>query len=284
MNVSQTVAGWKGFSAPEGKELGMWGISYVKRKLHERRAEYEAQTFEEKAAWRTANATVWIALFTVVMAAVGSLTLYEVVEGGNDTHILAEAAKKQADKAESIADSVERAAKAMDTSNINAKTALDASIAASRNDQRAWMGMKAVGIAPLQAGSPVSVEPLYINTGKTIARKCVLRGVTVVNDGMLNIAEFVKSKTFLDKLRESKHVEIVAFPNFEISQRSTATHPETPGEIAAITAPTPTRFIYVFGEAVYEDISGTQHTTHICGMYVPAKAGFEACDGYEDAN
>jgi hypothetical protein len=51
---------------------------------------------EEKAAWRTASATVWIAIFTVALTIVGAITLYEVVTGSSDTHDLAEAAKKQA--------------------------------------------------------------------------------------------------------------------------------------------------------------------------------------------
>jgi hypothetical protein len=74
----------------------VWGIGYIKRKLQERRAKYETQTPEEKAAWRTANATVWIAIFTVALTIVGAITLYEVVTGSSDTHDLAEAAKKQA--------------------------------------------------------------------------------------------------------------------------------------------------------------------------------------------
>jgi hypothetical protein len=46
---------------------------------------------EERAARLTAKATVAIAIFTVVLALVGILTLIEVIEGGGDTHKLAEA-------------------------------------------------------------------------------------------------------------------------------------------------------------------------------------------------
>lgn len=73
----------------------MWPISQIKRKLHERRAKYESQTPEQQAAWRTANATGWIAIFTIALSVVGGITLYEVIAGGTDTHDLAEAAKKQ---------------------------------------------------------------------------------------------------------------------------------------------------------------------------------------------
>jgi hypothetical protein len=71
-------------SRPPGVR-SIWRISYIKGKLHERRTKYEAQTPEQKAAQRTANATVWIAAFTIVLAIVGWITLYEVVAGGTDT-------------------------------------------------------------------------------------------------------------------------------------------------------------------------------------------------------
>ena len=60
----------------------------------------ELRTPEQKAAWRTANATVWIAIFTIVLALVGFFTLYEVISGGNDTKKLVKAASNQAEAAE----------------------------------------------------------------------------------------------------------------------------------------------------------------------------------------
>jgi hypothetical protein len=83
----------------------IWPISQIKRKLEERKAKYKEETPADKAARRTATATVWIAAFTVVLAIVGSITLYEVYEGGADTHDLAVAAKEQAGAAKALADS-----------------------------------------------------------------------------------------------------------------------------------------------------------------------------------
>ena len=74
----------------------MWGVRYIQGKLHERAAKYENETPTDKAARRTADATVLIAIFTVVLAGVSGITLYEVIEGGNDTHALAMAANDQA--------------------------------------------------------------------------------------------------------------------------------------------------------------------------------------------
>jgi hypothetical protein len=73
-----------------------WSISEIKRKLHESKAKHEQENATDKAARRTADATVWIAAFTVILALVGIFTLYEIITGGNDTHELAESAKKQA--------------------------------------------------------------------------------------------------------------------------------------------------------------------------------------------
>jgi hypothetical protein len=62
-----------------------------------------AETPTDTAARRTATATVWIAIFTVMLAVVNVITLYEVIEGGADTHALAVAAGKQADAATALA-------------------------------------------------------------------------------------------------------------------------------------------------------------------------------------
>lgn len=72
-------------------------IAYIERKLHERTANKKEESAADRVARRTANATVWIAIFTVVLAVVGGLTLIEVISGGSDTHDLAIAAKSQAE-------------------------------------------------------------------------------------------------------------------------------------------------------------------------------------------
>jgi hypothetical protein len=139
-------------------------IGYVKRKRQERRANKQAETPTDKAARRTAAATVWMALFTFVLATTSGLTIWilknqlrEMHEGGVDTHTLAQAADTQAKKMADMstaADKIRQAAEgmmtqeqriadnaknALDASNRQAKAALDASIAASRLDARAYV-------------------------------------------------------------------------------------------------------------------------------------------------
>jgi hypothetical protein len=78
-------------------ERGFAFIAWMRRKLHGRGTKRENENPADRAARLTAKATVWIAAFTVIMALVGIGTLYEIVEGGSDTHDLAVAAGKQAD-------------------------------------------------------------------------------------------------------------------------------------------------------------------------------------------
>lgn len=75
-------------------------IRYVKRKIEERAAKKQKETPADKAARIAANATVWIAIFTVVSVGVSVFTylilkgqLKEMHDGGVDTHTLAEAAQ-----------------------------------------------------------------------------------------------------------------------------------------------------------------------------------------------
>jgi methyl-accepting chemotaxis protein len=81
----------------------IWGVSYIKRKLQERRAKKEKEGPADKAARVTATATLWIALFTLVLAILSGLTWWEIHTGSADTKALAEAAKKQADSTHDLA-------------------------------------------------------------------------------------------------------------------------------------------------------------------------------------
>lgn len=71
-------------------------VRYVLRKAQQRRSERQEkkakESPEERAARSTANATWVIAIFTIILALVGSWTLIEVIAGGSDTHDLAIAA------------------------------------------------------------------------------------------------------------------------------------------------------------------------------------------------
>ena len=81
-------------------------VGYVKHQVYERKVKKEQETPADKAARRSATATVWMAVFTVILAMLSLGTLFilknqlgEMHSGGIDTHDLAIAAGKQADAA-----------------------------------------------------------------------------------------------------------------------------------------------------------------------------------------
>lgn len=82
------------------RDFGRWFILYMERKMHQRRSRREKkktlESADQKTAKLTAEATRWIAVFTVVMAIVAGLTLWELIQGGADTKALVDASKKQA--------------------------------------------------------------------------------------------------------------------------------------------------------------------------------------------
>ena len=108
------------------------------------------------------RSTLRWARVAVVMSGLAAIFVclqwWEMHEGEADTHTLAQAADTQARKMGTMSDAADKireaaqnmviqeqriadnAEKVLDASNKQAKSGLDASIAASRNDQRAWLG------------------------------------------------------------------------------------------------------------------------------------------------
>jgi hypothetical protein len=147
-------------------------VSDIKGKFHERTAKKQEESTTDRSARLTANATVVLAIFTVVLAAtsVGIIwilrnQLREMHEGGIDTHALADATERMkgsaeksaqasrdfADTAGDIKDSIDTAVDKLDaqakgieqsrkSSQSASAKALNAAINGSRLDQRAWIG------------------------------------------------------------------------------------------------------------------------------------------------
>lgn len=95
--------------------------------------------------------------------------LNEIRSGAGDTHTLALAAKRQADKAETISSSLEKAVTDMDAANSDARNSLRATVNQFHLDQRAWVIERGVSSLP-KAGKPWDIEVWFYNTGKTPAR------------------------------------------------------------------------------------------------------------------
>ncbi len=142
----------------------------------------------KSASFWTALATVVIAVSTIFYTIYARKQWQEIKAGSADTHALAEAAKTQAEKMKSMSDAAEKirqaaedmvaqdrriadnAQKALDASNKQSKASLDASVAASRNDQRAWVGASDPTISGLELDAFPKAQITWTNSGKTFAK------------------------------------------------------------------------------------------------------------------
>ena len=77
-------------------------ISKIEGEPHSPPPSDKEKSAQDKAAQRTATATVWIAVFTVILAIASGISLYAVIDGGKDTHELAVQAKNQADASQKL--------------------------------------------------------------------------------------------------------------------------------------------------------------------------------------
>jgi hypothetical protein len=210
-----------------------------------------------------------------------------------DTHTLAEAARKQADKAETISDSIRQAVEALKVSNSQArqslektlaqsKTALDTTITASHLDQRAWVGLTDfLSVNPLLSadGMKFSVEGVKLtirNSGKTPA---IHLSISVLETG----------RPFSDPIKDFD--EINQENRFLIVQESTLPRGQAlaPGvdlkyPLGGIFQPARddqgrniTQYILV--KITYNDIfTGTQqHTTKFCLMSLRPNLDYRPC-------
>ena len=256
----------------------MWPISQIKRKLHERRAEYEAQTPEQKAAWRTANATVWIAIFTIVLALVGGITLYEVIAGGNDTRDLAEAAKKQASAttqqmgytaalavmAKEQADHTKVAADAAKSAAETASDALKQSQKALLVEQRPWVYVSALNLKPLIAGDPFTVEVWYRNDGKTPAE--ALGGAVFMYITPVPVSHLEDGPGQPQNKLGMIFPGIVYGPSVLTSTMSGGSRIVDEKDVALFKAEPPLLWVYVYGRIEYGDVFTGKHATSFCGF------------------
>ena len=99
-------------SQPKRKMRPLWVrfVHYSFRRYRKKKAEKKPETPVDRAARRTANATIWVALFTLVLALVSTFQWKEIHDGGKDTHELAVAAGKQAAWTQDLARNVQNQA------------------------------------------------------------------------------------------------------------------------------------------------------------------------------
>lgn len=160
-------------------------VSYIKRYFHQRAADKKPENPSDRTARRAADATVVMAIFTIVLACVSIGTLQLLIQGGADTHDLvvanrdaADAASDQADAAQQFSDTAEEinagiseASEQLKAAADNARNSLETTKSAMRLEQRAWVSYGNIDFSAPEIGKPVNATISIQNTGKTFARK-----------------------------------------------------------------------------------------------------------------
>jgi hypothetical protein len=262
-------------------------IVHIKRKLHEHKTKKENEDPVDRAARLTAKATVWIACFTVVMALVGVGTLYEIIEGGTDTHDLAVAAGKQADKMSDMftaADEIRGSAQRMVQQERRIADAAQSAIQASnrqslanlqslRNDQRAWVsaipstlsGASLVGGIPA-AGQLFGVRINFRNSGKTPAmttRTCLDWGIRQAGQAPQLHCSSVQHGVGIVPPGGTIFTDGLLFVNTPVNARETILQEK--------------EVVWVWGWSTYDDVFGRDHRTDFC-YYLLSGGGWAVCD------
>jgi hypothetical protein len=263
----------------------------MERKMHQRRTRREKKKSDEKpedkAARRTATATVWIAIFTIVLAGVGVLTLIELIEGGADTKALVDASKKQACAANRFAQSASNISDTMsDTQSDfakmagNSEKAIKTTQTQMRLDQRAWLVATAISLGTVEDGKPITYSAMGVNTGKTPGRKVIIH-----NHASFSAIEIKTEKDLTSKVVKvaPSSVGLVA-PNSPFS----STQEEVPAENVPLVKSRLGEHgcSYVWGEITYEDIFHSQRISTFCS-YRCLRPGYENlrwCKFYNEAN
>lgn len=286
-------------------------VGYIKRKVNERKAKKQNETPTDKAARRTAVATIWMAIFTFVLASTSGFTIWilknqltEMHEGGIDTHVLAEAAEDgagaasdQADAAQQFSDTAEdingRMSDAVDQLQAtadNTKTTIRNAEKSFRDEQRAWVGVEQVIPKDFSETVPWTVTVVFFNSGRTPARNVQISAMFKTSPIPLTgpPPEDIKKLQF-------RPTQSIAPQGryFEFIGRVIPAEPYTPFQMQGFQQLIPqyqliknkTILLYYFGIFKYDDVFGNHRETQYCILLAnpdTKEAGF--CDAFNDLN
>lgn len=246
---------------------------------------------------RDTTAPDWlIVILTAVIAGTSYLQWREIRASSTDTHTLAQAADAQAKKMTDVsaaADKIRQAAqdmviqdqriadnskKSLDASNQQSKAALDASIAASRNDQRAWVAIMDVRFDAPEVGKFLAGSVTWNNSGKTFAKH-----VSALCHFGFVPAPIPDEKTLVTMAGVSPapvgSIGVLA-PSAQYKSPLKSSVPVTETDKERIS----TWYTYIWGEMTYDDIFGHTHSTIFCSKRQGTSDEFTQCPYHNDAN
>lgn len=174
----------------------------------------------------------------------------------------------------------EKIAEATSTGVVQSKTALDATIEASRLGQRAWVGPANMKMMTFEAGKPIRVEVVFTNTGHSPALKAkgflfIRIRESPIDIGNFNLDEMAKS------LKDRPSISTV-FPNGALSLQTEPIGPATEKYINEVKAGR--LEILILGKVTYLDIFQNTHISTVCAKYEPVGKGFAYCDQHNYSN
>jgi hypothetical protein len=180
-----------------------------------------------------------------------------------------DAANNFADSAEQINRGVAGAVSQLQATANNAKNALDASIEASRLDERAWVGIQSFSGGPVISGDHVShvVTVIAKNTGKTPALRISGKYIQVwteVRDPVPDYYDVDSGKGFRGR---GNIFEAELFPPGDVLAPQAARELKIGGVsyLSRTLQQGFPRIFYILGKITYDDTDGkAQHTTKFC--------------------
>lgn len=197
------------------------------------------------------------------------------LEQGNIT--LSTSLKENRDALTKSLDAIKRDADAsLRASLAQGKEALDASIAASRLDQRAWVGFVESNNLVFKVGSKATVNHVFTNTGKT-------PGIDL--KGRVDSVALPSGEEFAPiyhPLSSGPSISII-MPNqrqdFRADSSSTVWIQVNSDSVASGST-----IVYFFGELCYRDIFQRQHHTTFCEILLPDMVTTRNCRTYNTAD
>jgi hypothetical protein len=179
--------------------------------------------------------------------------------------------------------SVQQTVAAMQASQKQAIGALNASIAASRLDQRAWICQTAV-LPPvfrdgnrsvyLKDGEQTSLSTGIVNSGKTPARN-------VMQENSYRTLPFGVAFSPRYPGGGSRRVGVI-LPGVPFQLATPVTERVTSAQVN--TYVTGANVLYLYGRISYDDIFGQAHETTYCMYLLRDLTAFTDCDTYNEAN
>jgi hypothetical protein len=167
----------------------------------------------------------------------------------------------------------------------DARGALNASIEASKLDERAWLGISETEVLrydPSDPAKPFRFQILFHNTGKTPARQVHIFLNDSVHDSRIAGPTDSEWKTFLESFDKSTDRWVIGpnetrrymFADFYTAGRDSFLDLITRNYLLFKER---SKYLLIFGQATYLDIDNRQHATKFCLYFVPEVTRFGNC-------